>query len=336
MIRFFFLLILMGIGIASAADLPSASVRIAVVRNQPSLRQVFRALGGREYPGTVRVLSTKQGYTAINTLDLEDYLRGVIGAEMDPKAPLEALKAQAIAARSHALYQISISGDQPYDLVANLSQAYLGKGKLSKNVILAIEATRGQVLYFKGKPIPAFFHDSCGGHTETVASVWTEMATGIKLPGATVCPYCAASKDRKWSFDLTANELQRVLTQAGYRVGTPTSIHIPAKADGGHALTVVIQSDTGVVVLPAEKLRSILGYSHLRSTLFQVSTQAMPSTAATRFVFQGDGYGHGVGLCQYGARAMALGGARCDTILSRYFPSAMIQPYSESHFASTD
>lgn len=334
-LKIFFVLLALNLSGLQAADPSSFRVRVAVLRNAPSVEEALRTLCEHEYQDTVQIVKNKSNtYDAINILDVEDFLLGVVGREMKPSSPLEALKAQAIAARSHALYQTVISEDAPYDLVANLSQAYMGKGKLHKNVVLAIESTRGQVLYFDAKPIPAYFHASCGGHTETVDSVW-KMANGTKWPANVSCPICAKSGGSKWTLNLSLATFCRVMNRSGYKVGPNPFIRIAEKASGGHALTLAIRSELGEISIPAEKLRSIIGYNNLKSTLFQVSRPSNPDgTPGDYLTFQGDGYGHGVGLCQLGAQGMAEHGATCEAILNHYFPKVRILPYEVSALAS--
>ncbi len=320
----------------------SPTIRVAVLRDCRSLDEALKIVLEREYQGTIRIIKTKANtYTAINILDIEDYLLNVIGREISPTSPLEALKAQAIAARSHALHEASVSENQSYDLVANISQAYFGREKLHKNVVLAIEATRGQVLYFQGKPIPAFFHSSCGGHTETASNVWqslilTRSGVPVKFPGAVYCSACAKSEETKWKFEISVATLQRIFQRYGYKVGASPSITIAQKAVGGHAITVAIRSETGEFILSAEKLRSILGYSSLKSTLFQVSRESLPNnTPGDTLLFTGGGYGHGVGLCQYGAQVMAEHGSSCNAILAHYFPDCRVQSHPTDTLVSS-
>lgn len=316
---------------ALQADPDSPTIRVAVLRGARNLDAVLKTVSEREYQGTIRVIKAKDGsYTAVNILDIEDYLLNVIGREISPTSPLEALKAQAIAARSHALYQASISENQPYDLIANISQAYFGREKLRKNVVVAIEATRGQVLYYEGKPFPSFFHNSCGGHTETAGSVWqsliiTKKGAPVKFPGAATCPWCAKAPETRWKFEISTATLQRVFHKSGYKVGASPRISIAQKASGGHAITVSIQSEAGNLQLSAEKLRSMLGYSSLKSTLFDVTREVLSGgKPGDSFVFSGGGYGHGVGLCQYGAQEMAESGSSCNAILTHYFPNCRV------------
>ncbi len=321
-----------------AEDGASSMIRVAILRDAPSLGKALTEVCQHEYKGTIRVFKTQKGsYTAVNTLDIEDYLLGVIGREISPNAPLEALKAQAIAARSHALYMASISRDQPYDLVANLSQAYLGKARLHKNVVLAIEITRGQILYYRGKAIPAYFHTSCGGHTISAISVWPptcddgdiqpRLQERGQLPGTTKCPWCSASSENKWNAAINVATFLRVFKQAGHRLGGSPWITIVERSASGHALKIAIESETGKLLMPADKFRAILGYSTIQSACFNVDRpRNEDGTPGDRFIFRGDGCGHGVGLCQLGALAMAEKGARCDSILAWYFPNCRIRP----------
>lgn len=312
---------------------------MAILRDAPTLEKAVLTLAQRDYHGTIRVVADKQGhYDAVNILDIEDYLLGVIGREMNPKAPLEALKAQAIAARSHALYLARASEDQSYDLVANLSQAYFGKDELSKNVVLAIEITRGQVLECKGKPIPAYFHASCGGHTETEASVWKTTPSkngGASSSDGVACPYCAQSTENRWSLVIGAVSLQRAFKQAGYKVGANPSLAVVEKSPGGHAQRIVIGSAEGEVLLDAESFRAVLGYSRLKSTLFEVRQNRSPdATKGDMFIFEGNGFGHGVGLCQFGAEQMARKGISCERILTYYYPNCRMTSLEPGKLAS--
>jgi stage II sporulation protein D len=314
-------------------------IRISILRDAPTLEKALLTLSERDYQGTIRVVSDPKGrYDAVNILDIEDYLLGVIGREMNPNSPLEALKAQAIAARTHALHLARESEDQSYDLVANLSQAYMGKDKLHKNVVLAIEITRGQILQYKGRTIPAYFHASCGGYTEPSSSIWKTAATkeeNASQSSAVRCTWCATSDENKWSLKISKEAFRRALGQAGLKVGVSPSIAILETAPGGHAVTIAIRSNGGEVRVDGDRLRSILGYSSLKSTLFQVSETSNPGgTPGDGFIFTGNGFGHGVGLCQFGAEQMARKGASSGRILAYYYPNCRIASYETEKPAS--
>jgi stage II sporulation protein D len=332
--------LILGLLLCLAASISAANtstpVRVVIHREVPSFDRMMKLLLQREYDGTMSVVKANDGsYYAVNTIDVESYLLSVVACEMSPSAPLEALKAQAIAARSHALYLTAISQSEPYDLVANLSQAYNGKSKLHKNVVLAIESTRGQLLRYGNKLIPAYFHASCGGHTETVSNVWGSENSECNLPITTPCPHCTKTKENKWSLELSVATLQRLLKPAGYEIGSSPFIRPLEKGNSGRALHLEIDSGTEKIQILAEKFRSLVGYNQLRSTLFEVSRPAnADGTPGDTLLFQGDGFGHGVGLCQYGAKEMAERGVSHQRILTHYFPSSQITSMSSEELAS--
>jgi len=327
--------------LAHAESVNSCLVRVAVLRDVSSVQQAIKSLCRYEYSGSVRVVKDSSGkFLAVNTLNVEEFLLGAVACEMSPKGPLEALKAQAIAARSHALYMASTSANQSYDLIANLSQAYKGKTKLHKNVVLAIESTRGQLLYFNDKLFPSYYHDSCGGHTTSAAQVWPRINSGqfpsrMPWPTTTTCSHCEKSQENKWTFEISRGSLKRSLEGAGYKVGLLPSVRVIDKDEGGHIKNVSIDSDLKSIVCNAESLRALLGYSSLRSTLFKVSQPLNPDgTLGDMIVFQGDGHGHGVGLCQFGAQQMARKGANYREILARYYSKCRIVSPGSNELAS--
>lgn len=303
-------------------------LRVAILRDLPTLEKAISSLCETEYPGSVRVVKDKSGrYLAINTLDVESYLLSTVECEMSAKAPLEALKAQAIAARSHALYMAGSSTNQLYDLVANLSQAYQGKGKVNKNIVLAIESTRGKVIEYQGKLIPAYFHESCGGHTTTANAVWPpkELSDMQNLPGTTVCPACAKGTTNMWSFEISRASLEHLFDQKGLKLGAITNAQIVTKDDSGHSQSISISGYTNSTIMNGDAFRALLGYSNLKSTLFEITQPThADGTLGDTISFKGLGYGHGVGLCQYGAQQMAQSGKSYREILSFYYPGCRI------------
>lgn len=315
-----------------AAESSAPLIRIAVVREAASFDDALRAVCEREYQGAVRVMPVSgHGWAAVNELDVEDYLLGVIGREMSPTSPLEALKAQAVAARTHALFQAIASRDRPYDLVANLSQAYRGRATLHKNVVLAIEATRGEVLQYEGLLFPAFFHSDCGGRTESATAIWPiadpfgKGGALIKMPGSAACPWCAHSAAAKWEYETSASALRTALRAEGIAISGPLTLRVAERSPNGRVLKVAIGTGRDEKRLAAERLRAILGWSVLKSTRFTLDCERLPDgRAGERITFHGRGYGHGVGLCQRGACGMAKQGADYRAILAHFFPKSRI------------
>jgi stage II sporulation protein D len=283
----------------------------------------------RSYAGVIRRVDNKDGSVSIvNVVKLDDYLVGALNSEMGAGSPYEALKAQAVAARSHALYQKSISRKSGHDLVANSSQAYDGRPKLHKKLVLAVESTRGESLFHQKQPLPGYFHSSCGGHTKPVSEVWPGRVDNSSQMLTSVSCACGTQVDTAWTHRISSVQFLQSFARAGHPLlGVPKAIRISERLDGGHVSIVEIEDMKGSLYLPAEKLRSILGYRQLKSTFFTITHQPLEAGEKNGdgFVeFRGVGWGHGAGLCQKGAIQMAREGKSYRQILTHYFPGATI------------
>ena len=131
-------------------------------------------VNGKGYRGWVEIRKKKNGLLlVVNELDIEEYLKGVVAAEIPPDWEFEALKAQAVASRTYALYQKQSAGNRPYHILATVdSQLYSGNRGEHPQTVRAVQETRGVVITYQGEIIPAFYHSSCGGHTENAAELW--------------------------------------------------------------------------------------------------------------------------------------------------------------------
>ena len=275
------------------------------------------------------MVQTKNGkFTAINTLDVEIYLDGVVGREMAGSGPLEALKAQAVAARSHALYCAEDSMDAPYDLVANVSQAYRGVDERYTRVLQAVKATRGEVITYKNALVPTFFHASCGGHTASIEEVWQRASQrGPRMrefPQTVYCPACAKTEHFRWVADLTNQSFTKKMKSWGSKMGDLVKVEVMGRTSSGRVSEVKLVGTLGTETMTVDKLRSLVGYDLLKSGFFEVER------TSTGIVFKGEGWGHGVGLCQNGAEEMARRGATYKEILAHYFPGCQIVTYTPS------
>ena len=282
-----------------------------------------------KYEGNIRVIRTaNRKFTAINTLGVEDYLKGVIGREMSPGCPIEALKAQAVAARSHALHSAEDSLDAPYDLVANISQAYRGVDERTRRLLQAVDATRNEVITYKGALVPTFFHASCGGHTASIQEVWNQViqkdAHPSPMPPSVYCPACAATAHSQWEADLTHSAFTRKMKSWGSKIGDLVRVEVMGRTESGRVSQVRLIGTRGDEVMIPEKLRSLIGYNVLKSGFFEVEK------TSAGILFKGEGWGHGVGLCQFGAQRMAERGATYKEILAHYFPGSKIASYKPS------
>lgn len=266
-------------------------------------------LGELEVRGDVVVRLYRGSLHPINVIALEDYLAAVLGGEMPPAFPPEALKAQAVASRTYALEKKIAAFGEPFHLGASvLHQVYGGIGREAERTVEAVRATRGEVLTYEMSPIEAYFHASCGGRTESGLA-----ALGRSLPylQSVECP-CVRGGKSEWELTLEAGEFSSLFKAAGV-----PSVAVQKRTRTGRAKEVVIGPGR---VVDAAQFRRQVGYTRLKSLWFDVEPGA-----GREVKFRGRGYGHGAGLCQWGAKAMAEGGASYREILEHYYPGTEFQ-----------
>ncbi len=282
---------------------PVAGSRVIAVPRRGEL-----TVGEMRLRGVVEFNRAPEGIWAINILDLEEYLRGVVPTEMAADWPEEALRAQAVVARTYALYQKEHNQGRPYDLWASvMDQAYRGRMKEDPRATAAVGDTEGVFATFGGGPILAAYHASSGGPTADVRDVW-----GIDLPylRGVACPYDDNAPSAHWERRLSLERLESALGPAVV-LGSLT----PYRRDAaGRVRTVRILDSEAERLITGNELRRLLGYSELPSALFEVIE------IGREIVFTGRGAGHGVGMCQWGARAMAEQGASYPEIIRFYYP----------------
>jgi stage II sporulation protein D len=251
--------------------------------------------------------------TVINELDLEEYLYGVLKVEVDPGWPAEALKAQAVAARTLALYSLNRFASEGYDVRATTeSQAYEGVTAEDPRTTAAVEDTRGEIMTYQGRPIFAAYHSDSGGYTESSELVWG--GTYPYLKGVSD-PYSTGAPNHEWVVRMDLTTFATRLRLSGRLVTNVTGIEVAEATPSGRAALVRVADAHGVLLLKGAELRSVLG-AGLRSTLFTVR---LISDDPPQVEFLGRGYGHGVGLSQWGARGMAEAGRQYREILSYYY-----------------
>lgn len=279
-------------------------------------------IGDRWYRGRTLLVRTTGGFTAVNYVDLEHYLYSVLGGEMISTWPQEALKAQAVAARSYALYRRQTGANTVYDVGDTTTwQVYDGLEDEAASTIAAVNATAGQVLTHNGQIIEAVFHSSSGGHTENVENVWSQPLPYLRG----VPDFDQGSPAYSWDRVISAQEARAAI--AG--VGNVLSFQVERTSPFGRAITVRVIGDAGQKVLSGNELRRALG---LRSTMVtQISPQIgqLASTSANlpapgSFQFVGRGFGHGLGMSQWGAHNMAQTGYSYDQILRHYYSNTTL------------
>lgn len=270
-------------------------------------------VGGKQYRGIIEIRKKTNGtLLVVNELDIEDYLKGVVSAEVPNGWSLEALKAQAVASRTYALYQKRENAGRAYHILSSVnSQLYHGHEGERKNASKAVQATRGMVLLYGEHVIPAFYHSSCGGHTEDASELW-----GIDVPylKGVDCDCQEISPFGLWEKRIPLAKVKSALARIGYPTNEIAEIKIGALTHAGRVKTVAISAQTKSTAVPGEPLRAALGNTVIPSIFYEVEM------SGNEVVFSGRGNGHGVGLCQWGAQEMALRGMDFRSILSHYYP----------------
>lgn len=286
-------------------------------------RAGFLRVDGREYRGTIELQRTPQGrVTAVNEVDLEAYLYGVIKAEIDPQWPPEAVKAQAVAARTLAVERLSASRAHPaaagYDLPATTdAQVYLGVAAEDPAAAAAVDATRGRVVTYRGLPIFAAYHSNSGGHTEDSENVWGTVYPYLRgVPD----PYALDAPSAWWNARLPVAEVAARLRRGGLDMPALSDVLPGRMTPWGRAITLrLLGVDGEAREINANRFRLLVGSEVVRSTMFTISRQGPDLDVAGR------GAGHGVGLDQWGARALALAGFTSDQILKYYYTGVAIE-----------
>ncbi|HHT9120363.1 MAG TPA: SpoIID/LytB domain-containing protein [Candidatus Hypogeohydataceae bacterium YC41] len=266
-------------------------------------------LEGTSYRGEIYLVKgPKGGLRAVEKLDVESYVLGVLGSEMPNHWEPEALKAQAVAVRTFALY-LKNNGVN----ISSLHLAYKGTKKETPDLKRIVIQTRGVVMLYKGSLFPAYFHSTCGGHTEDANLVFGKDAIpplrGVK------CDYCKDSRYYQWRREISKQELEKNLRKAYPSLKDIWEVKPLDRGPGNHVSKVEIRYAAGTYRMNANEFRLLVGPNHLLSTAFEIADRGKTVK------FYGNGWGHGVGLCQYGAGTMAKDGFTWQQILNKYYPS---------------
>jgi len=280
------------------------------------------AAGPRRYRGLIELRRTPMGrLTVINEIDLEQYLYGVLKMEVDPRWPAEALKAQAVAARTLALQSAGRFAAEGYDLRATTdSQLYAGINAEDPRATAAVDATRGVIMTYAGRPIFAAYHSDSGGATESSEYVWGQPYAYLR---GVADPFGAAAPAREWLSRIDMATLEARLARAGRPVAGVSGIEVTSTTPSGRALMVRISGAGGAMDIGGTDLRQILGVSFLRSTFFVARVVGEDGAAAVEF--HGRGSGHGVGMSQWGAWGQAAAGRGYAEILRFYYQGIQLE-----------
>lgn len=275
---------------------------------------------GRRYRGTYSRLPASG--EVVNLVPLEQYLYSVVSREMPRTWPAAALQAQAIVARTYVLRRSS--PNRPYDLIpSQADQVYTGLDAEHPETSSAVDATAGQALRDATGFAQALYSSCCGGHTESSSAAWG--GAPVAYLNGVVCPYCVQSPWYRWSHELPIAPLQRAFGAALAPLQNISRIDLADRDQSGRSRYWTFSGDGGSVNISAADVRRTAGMRLLPSLL--VKKIDMPPDAATALdaiTVSGGGFGHGVGMCQWGARGMAMSGADARTILAFYYPGTGI------------
>lgn len=316
----------------------------------------------RSYHQELRIIPAKTGNKCqvINVLPLEKYLEGLINAEFSSAWPEEAVAAQMVAARSYALAKIQqvrtlslLPLDEGFDVESSVQdQVYWGSQLEDARSALIGKKTRGLVLFANDQPLKAFYHALCGGKTSLPEQVWGQKTPGFTTPVR--CRYCARAPHFNWQATLSTSYLLKALSaglkksQSFTQQAPPLPSSLPATG-----LERLSRTPTHVLIdwappllppvttaddplslhqrppqsfrlaVPLQQFRAWMGTTLIRSQNFQITAPARANR--DQWTFQGHGYGHGVGLCQWGAKEMGHLGKSMQQILNFYYPKVQLK-----------
>jgi len=267
---------------------------------------------GIHYSGNIEVWKGDKGLYIVNELSLEDYVESVVVAEVGTNWDIEALKAQAVITRTYAIYKKAMSQDSRFHLTSSvLHQVYKGN---NPHILIsyAVRETAGEVLMYNGKPIEALYHSTSGGRTENPEEVFGKSYPYLK----SVESNCEISPYWVWEKKIPKEEIEKALGIKNLK-----DITITTFTSTGRVKELTIGLESGQMSMKATDFRKLLGWSRLPSTSFRIHSDE------TTIAFEGKGYGHGVGLCQWSALQMARDGKSYREILSFFYPGTEIQLY---------
>ncbi len=295
--------------------------------------------GDKRYRGILKVLPYGRNVRLVNIVYMEDYLRGVVPPEIGPREEneFEAIKAQAVAARTYAVGHLKQYVGEPYDMKSTVAdQLYEGMEIENRLVNRAIDATAGDVAMFQDDFINAYYHSTCGGMTDDISQVWDKPSQPYLVPVDDNAS-CSWSKYYTWQEQFTADQLRGRLEQylssdrgRQINLGRITDVAVAERTAGGRVARLVVRTENDTHRFFKDRIRWAIGRASnpeliLPSDRFDVEIIRDDVGTIEAILFKGSGYGHGVGMCQCGAIGLARIGWTYDQILARYYSGVEIK-----------
>ena len=275
---------------------------------------------GNAYAGKIYLIADASAFHIVEYVPLETYLYGVLPYEMSYTWPAEALKAQAVAARTFTLKSMQTTGKRYFDLYSDVrSQMYKGTGKIYPSVKTAVDKTRGEVLAYDGQLFYTYYHGNCGGATDSVTS-WNPGAKAIKPLSGAKCGYDKHAKNYSWQQTVSRAKAESYAASLGLK-GKLKSIKVARKTGTGRATNITVRTQKGSKTIACGNFRMAFGLKSCKITKLSLRKKDV--------LFKGRGSGHGVGMCQDGANGMAKAGKSYKQILKKYYPGAKLTPLKD-------
>lgn len=256
--------------------------------------------------------------TATYNVPLEQYIVHVVSGEMPAAWPADALKAQAVAARSYALVQFfrHHNSTRLYDVLANVDQAFKPGFVAAPEIAAAVSATRGEIVMRGKEVLKAYYHSCCGGRTLPDSAVWGSQ--GDEGLVAVKDPFCSEAPNFLWETYVPRATLEHQLAAGGIVTPGVKDVTVEIGPDGDHASRVILETTGEPMPVNGNQFRQIVGTDTVRSTWITIKHKG------DGWRIRGRGFGHGVGLCQWGAKGMAERGKHYDDIIHFYYPQARL------------
>lgn len=274
------------------------------------------SLNDKPYRGIIEIHNVNGKIFAVNVLRMEEYLQGVVSSEMSPSWPIEAIKAQAVAARTYAYYNLQDKNEKSiYDLDSTTKfQVYKGISAETDHTNQAVKNTAGVIMTYENKPILSVFHSTSGGRIIDNKYVWN----GEDLPYLEdrVIPYGKSSPHYNWTYTLEMYQVKQLLSKRYSNVGLISGISF--RKHQKRVVEVLITHTNGRIKMTGNEFRTLIGASKVKSQLFTAKR------TGKSLILVGHGWGHGVGMCQYSAKEMAERGKEYKTILKYFYKDISI------------